>query len=127
MNLTGSLAEYERHGIGFGLVFADVDHFKQFNDNYGHEVGDRVLRLVGNSMESCMRAYDMVGRWGGEEFLAIIRFTDEAQFRLVAEKLRLMVANSFLTCEGQAAGGHHYPGRYHGPPGRYDRISGEKG
>jgi len=99
MNLTGSLAEYERHGIGFGLVFADVDHFKQFNDSYGHEVGDRVLRLVGNSMESCMRAYDMVGRWGGEEFLTIIRFTDETQFRLVAEKIRVMVANSFLTCE----------------------------
>jgi len=99
MNLTGSLAEYERHHIGFGLVFADVDHFKKFNDNYGHEVGDRVLRLVGNSMESCMRAYDMVGRWGGEEFLTIIRFTDEAQFRSVAEKLRLMVANSFLSCE----------------------------
>jgi len=101
LNLTGSLAEYERHGVGFGLVFADVDHFKQFNDHYGHEVGDRVLRLVGNSMESCMRAYDMVGRWGGEEFLAIIRFTDEAQFRLVAEKLRLMVAGSFLTWQGQ--------------------------
>jgi diguanylate cyclase (GGDEF)-like protein/PAS domain S-box-containing protein len=101
LNLTGSLAEYERHGIGFGLVFADVDRFKQFNDSYGHEVGDRVLRLVGNSMVSCMRAYDMVGRWGGEEFLAIIRFTDEAQFRLVAEKLRLMVAGSFLTWQGQ--------------------------
>jgi diguanylate cyclase (GGDEF)-like protein len=78
-----------------------VDHFKQFNDNFGHEVGDKVLRLVGNSMESCMRAYDMVGRWGGEEFLTIIRFTDESQFRLVAEKLRVMVANSFLSCEGR--------------------------
>ncbi len=97
MNLSGSLAEYERHGIGFGLVFADVDHFKQVNDTYGHEVGDRVLQLVGTTMGHCMRAYDMVGRWGGEEFLAIIRFADEEQFRHVAEKLRAMVASTFLT------------------------------
>jgi diguanylate cyclase (GGDEF)-like protein/PAS domain S-box-containing protein len=96
MNLTGSLAEYERHGNGFGLVFADVDHFKQFNDTYGHDVGDTVLRFVGNTMANCIRAYDVVGRWGGEEFLAIIRFTDEQQFLQVAEKLRLMVAESFL-------------------------------
>ena len=96
INLTGSLAEFERHGMGFGLVFADVDHFKQFNDTYGHDVGDRVLRLVGNTMGNCMRAYDMVGRWGGEEFVAIIRFTDEQQFRLVAEKIRAMVEQSFF-------------------------------
>jgi diguanylate cyclase (GGDEF)-like protein/PAS domain S-box-containing protein len=96
MNLTGSLAEFERHGIGFGLVFADVDNFKQFNDSYGHDVGDRVLKLVGNTMGNCMRAYDMVGRWGGEEFLATIRFTDTEQFRTVAEKLRVMVEQSFF-------------------------------
>lgn len=96
INLTGSLAEFERHGIGFGLVFVDVDHFKQFNDTYGHDVGDMVLRLVGNTMGNCMRAYDMVGRWGGEEFVAIIRFTDHEQFRLVAEKIRTMVEQSFF-------------------------------
>ncbi len=96
MNLTGSLAEYERHGNGFGLVFADVDHFKQFNDTYGHDIGDKVLLLVGKTMANCVRAYDIVGRWGGEEFLAIIRFADEEQFIQVAEKLRYMVEKSFL-------------------------------
>jgi diguanylate cyclase (GGDEF)-like protein len=100
INLTGSLAEFERHGMGFGLVFADVDNFKQFNDTYGHDVGDRVLRLVGNTMGNCMRAYDMVGRWGGEEFVAIIRFTDQQQFRLVAEKIRTMVEQSFFLLDG---------------------------
>jgi len=97
MNLAASMAEYERHGIGFGLVFADVDRFKQVNDTYGHDVGDRILQLVGNTMGHCMRAYDMVGRWGGEEFLALIRFADEEQFRHVAEKLRAMVASAFIT------------------------------
>jgi len=101
MNLTGALAEYERHGIGFGLLFIDVDHFKGFNDAYGHEVGDSLLKLVGTTMENCMRAYDMIGRWGGEEFLAIIRFTDEQQLLLVADKLRTMVANSFLLHENE--------------------------
>lgn len=96
MNLTGALAEYDRHGIGFCLLFIDVDHFKHFNDTYGHEVGDSLLKLVGTTMGNCMRAYDMIGRWGGEEFLAIIRFTDDQQFRLVAEKLRSMVEHSFL-------------------------------
>jgi len=96
MNLSGALAEYERHGIGFGLLFIDVDHFKHFNDTYGHETGDNLLKLVGTTMGNCMRAYDMIGRWGGEEFLAIIRFTDHQQFLLVAEKLRTMVEKSFL-------------------------------
>jgi len=99
MNLTGALAEFDRHGIGFGLVFIDVDHFKTINDTYGHDAGDCVLKLVGSTMGNCMRAYDMLGRWGGEEFLAIIRFTDEQQFLHVAEKLRTMVENSFLMIE----------------------------
>jgi len=102
MNLTGALAEYNRHGIGFGLLFIDVDHFKHFNDTYGHEAGDSLLKLVGTTMGNCMRAYDMIGRWGGEEFLAIIRFTDDRQFLLVAEKLRTMVENSFLMHKDEA-------------------------
>ena len=101
MALTGSLAEYNRHGIGFGVVFADVDNFKRFNDTYGHDVGDNVLRLVGGTMENCMRAYDMVGRWGGEEFVAVIRFVNHDQFRAAVEKLRILVENSFLTCQGE--------------------------
>lgn len=101
MNLAGSLNEFDRHQIGFGVVFVDVDHFKQFNDSYGHDVGDQVLKLVGSSMENCMRAYDMVGRWGGEEFLAIIRFVDPEQFHTATEKIRTIVANSFLNHQGE--------------------------
>jgi diguanylate cyclase (GGDEF)-like protein/PAS domain S-box-containing protein len=100
LNLTGSLAEFDRHQVGFGLMFIDVDHFKQFNDTFGHCVGDQVLRLVCNTMENCMRPYDMIGRWGGEEFVAIIRFVDSEQFHAVAEKLRTMVQHSFLTHDG---------------------------
>lgn len=101
MNLAGSLAEFDRHQVGFGLVFIDVDNFKLFNDRYGHDVGDKVLKLVGTTMGNCMRAYDMVGRWGGEEFIAIIRFVDTEQLQTTAEKLRSMVENSFLTHEGE--------------------------
>jgi diguanylate cyclase (GGDEF)-like protein len=100
-HLAGSMLEFERHGIGFGVIFADVDHFKAFNDTYGHAVGDDVLRLVGTTLGGCMRAYDMVGRWGGEEFLAVVHFADEYQLRLVAEKLRMLVEQSFLSHAGE--------------------------
>ncbi len=101
LNLTGSLAEFDRHQVGFGLIFIDVDHFKQFNDTYGHDVGDKILKLVCTTMGNCMRAYDMIGRRGGEEFVAIIRFVDSEQFHAVAEKLRTMVEHSFLTHLGE--------------------------
>lgn len=101
MNLGGSMAEFQRHQVGFGLIFIDVDHFKRVNDRYGHDVGDKVLRLVGTTMENCMRPYDMVGRWGGEEFVAIIRFVDTEQFKTAAEKLRTLVESSFLTQDGE--------------------------
>lgn len=117
MSLTGSLAEFERHGIGFGLVFIDVDHFKRVNDTYGHDAGDSVLKMVSSTMASCMRAYDMIGRWGGEEFLAIIRFTDKKQFLQAAEKLRTMVENSFLMHENNTLGVTITLGATHVRPG----------
>lgn len=101
MTLTGCIAEFERYGAEFGVIFTDIDHFKQVNDNFGHEVGDHVLRLVANSMSTCLRTYDTLGRWGGEEFLVIVRLVDKAQLIKVAEKLRKIVESCFLFHEGQ--------------------------
>lgn len=61
-----------RHGQGFVLAMLDVDHFKQFNDQYGHEVGDCILAEVARAMENELREYDICGRWGGEEFLLML-------------------------------------------------------
>ncbi|MBS1817291.1 MAG: GGDEF domain-containing protein [Acidobacteria bacterium] len=78
------------HG-GFGLIMCDVDRFKQVNDSHGHLTGDRVLGEVARRMADALRANDVFGRYGGEEFLAIVETTDEARLMEVAERLRARV------------------------------------
>jgi diguanylate cyclase (GGDEF)-like protein len=75
----------------------DIDHFKQCNDMHGHDVGDKVLRMVASTLYYSMRKTDVVGRWGGEEFLAIIYdVTSLEELRSIAEKLRMLVESSRL-------------------------------
>jgi GGDEF domain-containing protein len=65
--------EKKRLGVYFGILFMDIDHFKKFNDKYGHEVGDRVLKFVADTLVKNSRPFDVIGRWGGEEFIGVIR------------------------------------------------------
>ncbi|MBZ0156918.1 MAG: sensor domain-containing diguanylate cyclase [Alphaproteobacteria bacterium] len=97
MKLSASFEELRRHGIPFGVLFADIDHFKRINDTYGHSAGDNVLKMVGSTLHGNMRAYDMVGRWGGEEFIAVVSHVDRDQLLVVADKLRSLVEHSFLS------------------------------
>jgi diguanylate cyclase (GGDEF)-like protein/PAS domain S-box-containing protein len=92
--LHSRLEELRRSGIGFGLLFMDIDHFKQFNDRYGHDIGDRVLTIVANTLSLSVRPFDMVCRWGGEEFAGIFPHTDAATLEAIAERLRIIVAHS---------------------------------
>lgn len=101
VKLHSAFAEMQRHATAFGLLLLDLDHFKQVNDTFGHQVGDQVLQMVARTLQSNTRAYNLVSRWGGEEFLALINHIQEAELRLVAEKYRALVANSFLICGGQ--------------------------
>lgn len=73
-----------RHGRRFVLVMLDLDHFKQINDQYGHDVGDRALVGVSGLLHGCLRQYDACGRWGGDEFLLLLPESgvDEAQSML---------------------------------------------
>lgn len=98
------------------VVFLDLDHFKALNDGYGHLVGDRVLRDVAALAHGSLRAVDSVGRWGGEEFVAVLPETDEADALDVAERLREAIATHtyyvgkeiHLTCSvGVAVFPHH--------------------
>jgi diguanylate cyclase (GGDEF)-like protein len=82
------IERYKRYDAPLGLVIWDIDHFKQFNDRYGHAEGDAVLRLVARTAESMVRATDFVARWGGEEFVILLPATDRAGTRVVAEKIR---------------------------------------
>jgi two-component system cell cycle response regulator len=70
------------------LIFFDIDHFKQFNDIYGHQAGDKVLATVGNTVKTTIRTSDIAGRYGGEEFLIILPETTLKGAFTVAEKLK---------------------------------------
>jgi diguanylate cyclase (GGDEF)-like protein/PAS domain S-box-containing protein len=95
-HLHSILGEVGRQSWPVGVLFIDIDRFKNVNDAYGHDVGDRVLRLVAKAISGGLRSFDVVCRWGGEEFFAILRHTDEIALRLVAEKIRMLVAASAL-------------------------------
>jgi len=92
--------EVER-GVGIaGLIFIDIDKFKNINDTYGHEVGDKILLMVVRTLKHNLRATDLLGRWGGDEFMAIIQdVQDLSTLQDVAKKLRVMVESSRLDLE----------------------------
>jgi len=90
------LEELRRNDWNFGVLFVDVDDFKQINDAYGHNVGDKVLEMVGRTMDQNSRYFDIIGRWGGEEFLAIIGNTPLTGLTEVAERMRVLVEHSGL-------------------------------
>ncbi|MEM9683917.1 MAG: GGDEF domain-containing protein [Pseudomonadota bacterium] len=86
------LAEANATGTPFCVLMADIDHFKSFNDEHGHQTGDMILRMVGRSLSSKVRSTDIVARYGGEEFAVILPESKIQQARVVAEKIRTDVA-----------------------------------
>lgn len=78
----------------------DIDHFKDFNDTYGHLIGDKILRFVANALRQNLRTSDSCGRWGGEEFLALISDTNPDGLRITAEKLRALISQTHLEENG---------------------------
>jgi diguanylate cyclase (GGDEF)-like protein/PAS domain S-box-containing protein len=91
----------ERLGISFGLLFVDIDHFKRINDTYGHGTGDLVLKMTARTLASSVREFDLVGRWGGEEFVVIARAKNGQDLFAVAERLRVMVGQSYIDHLGE--------------------------
>lgn len=87
------LSRFQRSGHPVSFLLLDVDHFKTINDRHGHEVGDRVLSAVADLIRGELRTQDLIGRWGGEEFLAILPDTDAAKAQASAERIR----NAFLS------------------------------
>jgi diguanylate cyclase (GGDEF)-like protein len=82
------LARYQRSQHPIGLLLLDIDHFKSINDSHGHEVGDKVLVAVANTIKADLRSQDLIARWGGEEFLVLLPDTDLEQARASAERIR---------------------------------------
>jgi len=90
--LTSELRRAERYRSQLGVVMLDIDHFKAVNDEFGHGVGDKVLVQMAQIMRSNIRISDVLGRWGGEEFLLILPEAGPQQAMIVAEKIRSIVA-----------------------------------
>ncbi len=87
-----AFAQTQAGGPPFAVIMLDIDHFKAINDNHGHIVGDDVLRDVAHACKAALRGTDCFARFGGEEFVALLRVTDTASAAVVAEGLRKTVA-----------------------------------
>jgi two-component system cell cycle response regulator len=99
--LRGELKQSLRDDTPLFLLLCDVDHFKRINDTHGHLVGDEVLREIAVRLHQAVRPYDMVGRYGGEEFLLILRGSDAVDMENRAEEVRHAVASMpFRTSRG---------------------------
>jgi diguanylate cyclase (GGDEF)-like protein len=89
--LADEIQRGDRYGTPFSMIMGDIDHFKSFNDTYGHQVGDEVLRAVAEVLRDGVRGVDKVCRYGGEEFVMILPECDAVAARQTAERLRAAV------------------------------------
>jgi len=92
--LREEVAHAKRHKQPFAIVMLDLDHFKLVNDTYGHEDGDRVLRHIAEVAQAQLREDDVACRYGGEEFVLLLRGTNSMAARVVANRLRANLADS---------------------------------
>ena len=93
------LQDHQRMGRLYGLLMVDVDRFKQVNDTHGHEVGDALLKAVAETIVQGLRTIDIVGRWGGEEFLVLAPDVNAIALGDLAERCRVLIARSSVTME----------------------------
>lgn len=96
LGLEAEMARAKEERTGLTLLITDVDHFKKFNDTFGHRVGDEVLKLVGRVMKSMLKGRDIPARYGGEEFCVILPTTDLKGGLIVAEQIRATIASKVL-------------------------------
>jgi len=89
---SAEVSRAQRTGSGLAVALIDIDHFKAVNDSYGHLAGDDALRAISETLQSAVREYDLVGRFGGEEFALLLPQTDETGARAIVERIRAQVA-----------------------------------
>ena len=98
-HLRSVISAARRHDRTIGVLIVDIDHFKNVNDEHGHLAGDAVLREVASRLAQAMRTEDALGRWGGEEFLAVLTDTPPEGVRVMAERLRQVIAAAPFTLD----------------------------
>jgi diguanylate cyclase len=98
--------EFDKNEEFFSVVMLDIDYFKKFNDQYGHQVGDEVLRIVGSCLKENLKGKDFPSRYGGEEFIVLLPNTKLDKAYIVAEQIRENISKKRLKIKktGQAIG-----------------------
>ena len=96
------LKERELFLHDFFVVFLDIDHFRYFNNTYGHDAGDVVLKSIADAVKQVIRTNDLFGRWGGEEFIGVFMIKNEKDALLLAEKIRVLIENIDIVIHGKA-------------------------
>ena len=101
MILESAHREFRAEKLAFGVMVIDVDRFKEINDRFGHRCGDSVLCEIGKTLVSCIRSNDVLGRWGGDEFVAVIRGISAEELESIAERCVALVSRSEIMREGE--------------------------
>ncbi len=99
-----SHAMAQRQRISYGVLMADVDHFKAYNDMYGHQQGDQILRTMADALKSTIRAGDEVFRYGGEEIIFLSSFHTPESMYLMSERVRIVIEQLALEHKGNEGG-----------------------
>ena len=98
--LARRVADWNRNETAVSLILLDIDYFKKFNDRYGHQAGDAVLRAVAEVLQNTIRETDLVARYGGEEFALVLSDTDVAAAKEVAERIRGLIESARFPFNG---------------------------
>ena len=96
--LSDTMSAVKRHAFPLSITMADLDHFKDVNDTYGHDTGDKVLKLFANLLQESCRREDIAARWGGEEFIVMMPYTPPENAKTFAERVRRSFKEA--ECEG---------------------------
>lgn len=99
--LERSFHDLHHYAIPFGVIFIDIDNFKQVNDQFGHLVGDDAIKIVADTLINAVRTSDLVGRWGGDEFILVLNSINEEILDRIAQKIVMMISTAELKHEQQ--------------------------
>ncbi|WP_291633197.1 GGDEF domain-containing protein [Clostridium sp.] len=92
--------KYKRTKNNFSIIIADIDFFKKINDKFGHNCGDRVLKIISQSLQAAVREQDSICRWGGEEFLILLPETEIEGAHILSDKIRKIIEKLNIEYEG---------------------------
>jgi diguanylate cyclase (GGDEF)-like protein len=100
--LDSEMARVHQEMANFSIILMDIDRFKEINDSYGHDVGDRVLQWFASTLQKNLRLQDVVARWGGEEFLILLPDTPVDEAVRIADRLRVLIASEQVDLASEA-------------------------